>query len=235
MNVFCLPYAGGNAKIIYRSWQHCLPSSIKIVPVELAGHGHRFGEPFHRDVQSVVEDILHTITPDLHHEPYAIYGHSMGTLLAYELARAIAAINAPPPLTLFLSGRRPPHNCPKPRNIHTFSDALLLEEMKRMGGTPTVFFEDQSLIDAFLPVFRNDYKILERYRFKNIIHPTSADIVFIHSDDDPVVVGDDVNEWEKYTTGSFRRENMQGGHFFINEKKHAICHLIQEEITCAVI
>ena len=231
MNLFCIPYAGGSAKIIFNGWQNALPSNIKVIPLELAGHGVRIDEPFHGSVEATVADIVATIKSSLIAAPYALYGHSMGSLIAYELTKAIAAAGLPAPTKVFLSGRKPPHNCPKPRNIHRYNDTLLLEEMKKLGGTPKVFFEVKELVEAFLPIFRNDYRILELYQFVEPIRPTSADIVFFHSDSDAVVEGPEVDEWEKYTTGTFTRKNFQGGHFFINEHRKEICEVISEVLT----
>jgi medium-chain acyl-[acyl-carrier-protein] hydrolase len=228
MNLFCIPYAGGSAKIIFNGWQQALPSSIKVIPLELAGHGVRIDEPFHGSIEATVADIVSAIKSSVTAAPYAIYGHSMGSLIAYELTKALNAAGLPAPKTVFLSGRKPPHNCSKPRNIHRYNDTLLLEEMKKLGGTPKVFFEVKELVKAFLPIFRNDYRILELYQFVEPIRPTSADIVFFHSDGDAVVEGPEVNEWAKYTTGLFTRKNFQGGHFFINDNRQAICDIISE-------
>ncbi len=231
MNLFCIPYAGGSAKIIFNGWQSALPSSIKVIPLELAGHGVRIDEPFHGSIEATVADIVSAIKSSVTATPYALYGHSMGSLIAYELTKALDAAGLPPPKAVFLSGRKPPHNCPKPRNIHRYNDTLLLEEMKKLGGTPKVFFEVKELVKAFLPIFRNDYRILELYQFVEPIHPTSADIVFFHSDGDAVVEGPEVDEWAKYTTGSFTRKNFQGGHFFINDKRQEICEIISEVLS----
>lgn len=225
MNLFCLPYAGGSAKVIFNSWQKFLPV-IKVIPLELAGHGTRMSEPFHDSIEAVIADIMATIAPSLSTEPYAIFGHSMGSLLAYELTKAISTAGLPPPLTLYVSGRRPPHNCPSLRNMHRMSDDLLLQEMKNMGGTPQGFFAVKELVNAFLPVFRNDYRNIELYQCAMPIHATSADIVFFHSDGDKAVAGPEVNEWQQYTTATFTRKNFSGGHFFINDNREEICNII---------
>lgn len=228
MNLFCIPYAGGSAKIIFNAWQQALASSIKVIPLELAGHGIRIDEPFHASVEAAALDIVANIKTSVITTPYAIYGHSMGSLIAYELLKALAAAGLPPPKAVFLSGRKPPHNCPAPRNIHRYNDTLLLEEMKKLGGTPKVFFEMKDLIKAFLPIFRNDYRILEQYQFAEPIQTTSANIVFFHSDKDAVVAGPEVNEWKKYTTGFFAIKKFEGDHFFINDKRKEICDIISE-------
>jgi medium-chain acyl-[acyl-carrier-protein] hydrolase len=228
MNLFCIPYAGGSAKIIFNSWQKNVSNQIRIRPLELAGHGMRMNEPFYPNIEAAVSDLFSEIRDSIGQTPYAIYGHSMGSLIAYELIKKIAIAGLPQPKNLFLSGRRPPHNCPKPRNIHRFSDNLLLEEMKKLGGTPKMFFEVKDLVSTFLPIFRNDYRMLESYKFTGPIHTTTADIVFFHSDGDAVVAGTEVNEWQNYTRGHFTRVDFNGDHFFINDNREKICEIIQK-------
>jgi medium-chain acyl-[acyl-carrier-protein] hydrolase len=233
IDLYCIPYAGGTAKVIYNGWQKHLPPTIRVVPLELAGHGHRITEPFHASVQAVVADMLSQIKARGGGSEYAIYGHSMGSLVAYELCRALDAEGLPTPATLFVSGRRPPHRCPRSRNIHLLSDAALLREMEKLGGTPKEFFEDPNLIKAFLPIFRSDYRLLERYHFEPPIQSVAADIVFLYSESDSVVAGADKREWAEYTSSAFSVKSFPGGHFFINEQRVAICDLIVETLEAS--
>jgi medium-chain acyl-[acyl-carrier-protein] hydrolase len=89
MNLFCIPYAGGSANLIFKSWQAELPATIRVIPMELPGHGSRMKEPRLGCVSDVVADLLPQIRAAAADSPYAIYGHSMGTLIAYELIKAI--------------------------------------------------------------------------------------------------------------------------------------------------
>lgn len=233
MNIFCIPYAGGTARVIYNSWQNHLPPSLRIVPLELAGHGHRIAEPFHENMEAAVAGLVAEIRRTAYNTRYAIYGHSLGTLITYELTKALDAAGLPPPVALFLSGRRPPHNCPKPRNFHLLSDPLLLREIENLGGTPKGFFQDPELVRSFLPIIRNDYRLLETYRFNGTIHQTSADIVFFSSDDDAVVAGPEKREWQSYTRGKFELVEFSGGHFFIHPQREAICAWIARKLASA--
>ncbi|MWV42006.1 thioesterase [Paenibacillus sp. HJL G12] len=86
VNLFCIPYAGGLSSA-YRSWQECLDPAIKLIPLELAGRRGRFREPLHSDLREAVLDLFEKIRPQLNESPFAIFGHSLGAVLAYELSR----------------------------------------------------------------------------------------------------------------------------------------------------
>ena len=231
IKLFCIPYAGGSAAATYSRWSRLLPNGIKVVPMEFAGHGRRMTEPMADSFELVVADLLSAIEDDIRHVPYAIYGHSMGSTVAYELSKAIAAAGLPAPLALFLSGRNPPHYLYSQRNLHLLDDESFLEEIRKLGGTPDDFFKMKSLLQTFLPILRNDYRIIELYRHTLPIHITSADIVFFRSDNDAIVNKNECYTWQRYTRGSFSVHDFVGGHFFINDQAPAICHEIASTLA----
>jgi surfactin synthase thioesterase subunit len=224
--LFCIPYAGGSASAIYGRWSHHLPKTIKVVPLELAGHGRRMQERFYPSMEAAVADLLATIELAAHRPPYAIYAHSMGTIIAYELAKAATSAGLPAPCAMFLSGRNPPHYEYPMRNMHLFDDDLFLAEIKKLGGTPEEFFKMKDLVSAFLPILRNDYRLVELYRFLEPLHVLDSDLIFLHSDCDPLVKKPEIYEWRGYSSGRFAVKEFPGGHFFINDCGEAICRLI---------
>jgi len=232
--LFGIPYAGGSAAAIYGRWARLLPSSIKVAPLELAGHGRRMTEPFSASLDEVIADLLVTVTPAVRTGPYAIYGHSMGATIAYELVKALDSVGLPPPLALFLSGRNPPHYSYPQRNLHVLDDETFLEEIRKLGGTPDGFFEMKDLVKAFLPILRNDYRIIELYRSAAPLHVTSAGIIFFHSDSDILVNEPEIFEWSRYTRGSSSVRKFRGGHFFINDYQEDICKVIEVTLAGAI-
>ena len=116
VRLFCLPHAGSGAAAFYR-WKRVLPDGVKVCPVLLPGREVRLGEPSERRVLDVVEGLQAEIAGELE-RPYAIFGHSMGALLAYEWARRIAADGLPGPLKLFVSGRNAPQLMIGHRELH---------------------------------------------------------------------------------------------------------------------
>lgn len=224
--LFGIPYAGGSAAAIYGRWARHLQGRFKVVPLELAGHGRRMGEPFHDTMAEVVDDLFHAVSPVAREHPYSLYGHSMGCAVAYELVKKLESQGYPPPRTVFLSGRNPPHHHYARSPLHLMADDVFLREIRKLGGTPDEFFEMKSLIEAFLPIIRSDYRIIERYAFTPPAHVMDADLVFLHSDGDPLVTEPALQEWRGYCTGRFEVGRFNGGHFFINDQGEKICELV---------
>lgn len=231
LNLYCIGYAGGSALATYSRWARLLPEGIQRIPLELPGHGKRMAEALISNVDAAVNDFLRTMGDEIRDTPYALYGHSMGATLAYEVCRAASNKGLPAPQALFLSGRNPPHHSYPQRHIHLLDDESFLEEIRQLGGTPGDFFEMKSLMMAFLPILRNDYRIIELYRQSLPMHVTSADIVFFRSDQDTLVSAQASDEWQRYTSGKFRVQDFTGGHFFINEQAQAICQQIGHSLA----
>lgn len=231
IKLFGIPYAGASATTTYGRWARLLPAAIKVVPLELAGHGKRMAEPFSVSLQAVVADLLASIAPVIRTERYAIYGHSIGATITYELVRAIDAADLPPPLALFLSGRNPPHHSYPQRHLHLLDDDSFLDEIRKLGGTPDDFFKMKDLIKAFLPILRNDYRIIELHRHAMPIHVTAGEIVFFQSDADLLVNKSEIYEWQRYTRGGLTVRDFVGGHFFINDQQEEICREIASTLA----
>lgn len=227
LHLFCVPYAGGSAVATYSRWGRHLPAAIKLIPLELPGRGRRTPEPPKDAMDALIADLLDTVMPVARSgAPYAFYGHSMGTSIVYELVRALADAGMPPPRTLFLSGRNPPHKPYSNRHLHLLSDTMFLEEMRKLGGTPDEFFRMHDLVRAFLPIVRNDYRLIEMYQPDEAVHATSSGIVFLCSDADPLLTRESILDWQRYSTGMFCVHPFSGGHFFINDHYPMICTLI---------
>src|SRR5262245_7869847 len=106
MRLFCLPYAGGR-ETVFRRWQAAMPTAVEVCPIELPGHGRRIAEPLCCDLESMVMAVASTMADTLD-APFGVFGHSMGALVAFELARHLQSRVGPRPLVLYLSGRRAP-------------------------------------------------------------------------------------------------------------------------------
>lgn len=235
ITLFGIPFAGGSAAGTYGRWARFLPKHIKMAPLELAGRGRRMPEPFSDSVEATVADLLGKIEAVARHEPYAIYGHSMGTVIGYELIKAIAANGWPEPKAIFFSGRNPPHHIYQRKILHVLSDEMFMEEIKKLGGTPDGFFAMPDLVKAFLPILRNDYRMIELYKQTPPLHVSSADIMFFHSDNDSLVSKPAIYEWQRYTHGQLLIKDYPGGHFFINDHGEQICAQIAQWLELALV
>jgi surfactin synthase thioesterase subunit len=229
--LFAIPYAGGSAAVIYGKWARYLQKHFIVMPLEMAGHGRRMSEQFHENMDEVVADLFNMVRPIAKNHPYVIYGHSMGCIITYELVKKLQIAGYPPPQTIFLSGRNPPDHAYASNSLHLLADNIFLQEIRKIGGTPDEFFEMKSLVDAFLPIIRSDYRIIEHYVFSPPIHVMDTDLVFLHSDQDVLVSEPTIHEWQRYCSGRFEVEKFQGGHFFINDYTETICELIGRSLS----
>lgn len=218
MKLLCLPYAGGSSTI-YSSWRKYLDRSIELIALELPGHGTRMSEPLLHDSGAVTEDLYLQAKTCLGDSDYAIFGHSMGSLLAYELQKKLTAIGREP-VHLFFSGRFPPH-IPEKKVLHQFSDAALKEAIIEMGGVPEEFSKNEQLLQFFIPILRADFHLLETY----IITPVQqvhCDISIFYGKRDLPSVLFDLNDWHQYTDRQCGFYEFEGDHFFINQETKAV-------------
>ena len=229
--LFCIPYAGGSAAMIYTIWRKYLDSHILLIPVEYPGHGKRIREALNKNIEELAKDIFTTIIePETKSHPdYMIYGHSMGTIVVYELLKLIKEKNYTLPHTIFLSGRYSPHLPYPPERVHLLLDNQLIDKLIELGGTPANIYDYPELINAQIPIIRNDYALLDKYNFTMPINSFNTNLIFIYSDNDPYLTDrEKVDEWRHYTNESLSIVETTGNHFFINEKTVFICNIINK-------
>ena len=158
LRLFCFPYAGGAAHL-FHGWDSFLPYDVEVCAVNLPGHGLRIQERPYRTVARLVEDACEALLPELD-KPFALFGHSMGAIIAFEQARRLRARYGIEPAHLFVSGRRAPHLPDQRAAIHHLPDQEFLTEVGRMGGAPREVFDNPDLMALLAPVlkarFRND-------------------------------------------------------------------------------
>lgn len=232
LDLYCIPYAGASAVAAFSKWKKFIVPYIHIYPVELAGHGGRALEPRNTSIEELVDGILYDIRNKIAIRPYAIYGHSMGTLISYELLKRIKKEGLPLPKVLFISGRYPVHILNKQEGMSLLPDETFLKKIMQLGGTPQELFRSKDLLKFFLPILKNDYKIVEEYIFDGIIERFDCDIEFFYSDNDYYTKQiSKIIEWKLYSNRNFRIHHFTGGHFFINECIESICKIINEKLN----
>jgi len=226
-----MPYAGGGANTTYIPWKKHLDPQITLIPVEYPGHGKRIAEPLSKNLEELVSDLYQTaIKPEIDGSTdYMIYGHSMGTLVVYELLKLIEKNNGILPHTIFLSGRYSPNISYEKENVHLLSDDQLIDHLIKLGGITPEIYNYPEIIDACLPVIRNDYKIIDEYEFSTPVSCFNSNITFIYSDNDSYLNDrEKVAEWKHYTNENFSIIEVKGDHFFINNEIEFLCRLINQ-------
>ena len=163
LRLFCFSYAGAGAAM-YRTWLDALPPTIELCAVQLPGRENRLREPAFASMQRLVDALVPALTPTMD-RPFALFGHSMGALVAYEVARALYATpHAAQPLHLLVSGRRAPHLSDDEAPMRGLSDAQFVAEIgRRYGGIPAEVLRHQELLDLLLPSLRADIAAIETH------------------------------------------------------------------------
>ncbi len=225
MRLVCLPHAGGSA-VLYRTWKAALLGLATVDSPELPGRGSRHGAPLPTSLPALAEDIA---APLAHRPvPVVLYGHSMGALLAFETARALAR-HGVTVAGLVLSGRAAPH-LPFPRlDRHLMSDAALIEELKRIGGTPDALFRRPEILAMTLPALKADFRMVDTYAFTP--GPALAcPAVILGGADDPATPEPSLHAWRELICGPVAVDIWPGGHFFVREDEDRLLTLLKRTL-----
>lgn len=223
LRLFCFPYAGASAPI-FRDWSQGLPDRIEVLAIELPGRGRRWSEPAYTNLQELVQAIAQSIH---HHltQPFAFFGHSMGAWISFELAQWLDQTYGLSPERLLLSGRRAPQLPATKPPLHALSDALLLQELRHLNGTPTEILENPELIALLLPILRADFTLLETYVYHQR-PPLSCPIQVYGGQQDSEVTIADLAAWQYQTRGDFKLELLPGDHFFLHSAQAELLQLL---------
>lgn len=227
LRLFCFPYAGGSS-LIYRDWPEQLPSTVEICLAQLPGRGVRIKDPAFTRLMAMVEEIGKAILPYLD-KPFAFMGHSMGAMIGFELARSLRREHRLKPVCLFITGRRAPQ-CPnKDRITHALPDAELLEELRRLNGTPKEVLDHPELMELMLPLLRADFAVVETYLYSPE-PPLDCPISVIGGLQDKEVTRDQLEAWSEQTLSDFKLRMVEGDHFFINTSQAILLQLIAQDL-----
>lgn len=214
MRLFCFSYAGGAASV-YREWPALLPAFIDVCPVQLPGRENRLGEAPRSDLNALAGELDEHLSPWLD-KPYAFFGHSLGALIAFELARTMRRRGGAAPRHLFASARRAPHFRPQEPFMHTQPQDELVRRLRVYDGTPEEILANREFMAVFAPVIRADFALYERHTYVEE-PPLACDLTVFGGTDDGESSDDRLEAWRSHAAGAFRLRLFPGGHFFLNE------------------
>jgi medium-chain acyl-[acyl-carrier-protein] hydrolase len=226
VRLFCFPYGGGGDSI-FRSWQQSLSDTIEVCPVQLPGRGSRMTEPPCTDINQLVRDAGQALAPYLD-KPFALFGHSMGALIAFELARHMRSKYSVQPVHLFASGRRSPQTTNEPLDPKLF-DSELPAMLRRNNGTPEEVLENPELMELVLPIIRADLALCKSYVYIPK-PPFSFPITAFGGLDDHGVPRRYIEGWREHTIGPFVLRMLPGDHFFLNTSRLLLLEAISKEL-----
>lgn len=229
--LLCLPHAGGSASFYFPLSRRLAPGA-EMLAVQYPGRQDRHREPPIADIGDLADRIVAAL-PAGGGRPLALFGHSMGAVVAFEVARRLAAGPAGPPAVLIVSGRRAPSR-QVAEMVHQLDDAGVLGELKKLSGTDARVLGDEELLRMILPAIRADYRALARYVAAWDAAPdeagVSCPIVALTGDRDPVAPVADVLAWAGHTTGPFESKVFPGGHFYLADQQEEVTRTIRDAL-----
>ncbi|MDQ0232876.1 thioesterase II family protein [Metabacillus malikii] len=228
MRLYCLPYAGGSS-YVFSKWIRNLHPDIELVPIEYPGRGRRILEPLISNSEELVNDIFENIKDGLDDLPYILLGHSMGSLLAYELVYKILKSNNKGPTFIIFSGTDP-LKCREKKIISTLPHEEFVQEVLAMGGTPKEVFSNKEMAEIYIPILRSDFQLVESYRAGEY-QPLDIDLFVFYGKNDYSTDLTILNEWKFYTTKSCHFSEFEGGHFFIHDNEREVIEEINQLVV----
>jgi medium-chain acyl-[acyl-carrier-protein] hydrolase len=229
-SLICFP-AGGGSGAFFRPWASgAVHAGLRVRPVQLPGRERRLGETPFRHLEPLVEALHLHLTDELS-PPYALFGHSMGALVAFALARALARDGGPLPEVLVVAGFPAPDRF-RPREEPTYlaSDAKVVHRLQAFGGTPPAILENPELMALVLPTLRADFSVVETYLHRPAT-PLPVPVVAYGGRGDPSVSPRDLAAWRDHTARPFRARLFPGGHFFLEEDRAGFLATLREDLT----
>ncbi|MBO2447195.1 thioesterase [Actinomadura barringtoniae] len=218
--LLCFPHAGGAANA-YQPLSELLSPHVDVVAVQYPGRQDRRAEPVHTDLVELSARIANALAtaPDVA-APAAFFGHSMGAIVAFEVARRLTV----PPPVLFAAGRRAP-SASKQERDHPMSDDHILSDLRLLGGTEARLLSSRSFLRMILPVLRGDYEAIDTYSYAPG-PPLDGRVVVLAGDDDPLTPVEDALAWRAHATGDGGSHIFAGGHFFLDDYRSQVAEIV---------
>jgi surfactin synthase thioesterase subunit len=227
IRLVCFPHAGGSASS-FRQWPSWLPADIDMCPVQLPGRENRLAERPFANLSSLVTALVDVLAPLTEH-PYALFGHSMGALIAFELTRTLRARGARQPLHLLVAGRLPPQAPPLTSPLHDLPDSDFLVEVKRLNGTSHEVLDNADLMRLMTPLLRADFAVCETYRYIDAT-PLECPISVFAGRDDSSAPPHRMLAWRQQTTAGCRFHTLTSDHFFVSREAREVVGRIAADL-----
>ncbi|WP_216587428.1 thioesterase II family protein [Streptomyces brasiliscabiei] len=226
VRLLCLPHAGGSASY-YLPMAQALAPGADVLAAQYPGRQDRYAEPPAGSIAELAEGVVGALDED-DGRPLALFGHSMGAVVAHELALRLEAAGRAP-VRLFVSGRRAPSTPGDGRRLHRVSDAELIESVRRLGGTDGLVLQDEELVQLVLPALRGDYGALETYEPRPGVR-LACPVTVLTGDADPVTPVAYARAWADHTDGPADVSVFPGGHFYLNDRSAEVVDVVRRHL-----
>lgn len=229
LRLFCFPYAGGGASL-FRPWSDALLPEVEVCSVQPPGREHRLAEPPYIQVDSLVQALAEVIYPYLD-RPFAFFGHSMGAMISFELARQLRRMYDRHPLRLYLASHRAPH-LPSPSTTNIILHHLPSEMFKsvlRFEGTPEQILQNDELMQALLPTLRADFELCDNYQYRDE-PPLECPLSIFGGLDDTRINTASFDAWREHTSTTCSLRMFPGSHFFLHTAQYLLLAAIAQDL-----
>jgi medium-chain acyl-[acyl-carrier-protein] hydrolase len=213
---------------VFRDWSNGLPADVEVCPIQFPGRGTRLMEPPYNRLSLLVEALIQALLPLLD-KPFALFGHSLGSLVSFELARQIWANHQLRPVRLFVSAGPAPQVPRRNSPIHDLPEKEFMAELRRLNGIPAELMSNKELMDIVLPSLRADFALFESYRYLSG-PPLNCPISTFGGLSDNRVNHDDLEAWRDQTTVSFTIRMFPGDHFFLKSTQPLLLRALSQEL-----
>jgi medium-chain acyl-[acyl-carrier-protein] hydrolase len=200
---------------------------VEVVPVQLPGRESRFAEQPLESMRQLIDPLFEGLAGYLT-RPFALFGHSMGALIAFELTRRMRSWDLAP-VHLFAAGCRAPHLPSRSPDWHTLPDPEFIAVIEKLGGIPPELLAERSFLDMMLPTLRSDCALVETYVLRPQA-PLSCPVTVFGGLQDEEVFPEDVRAWSRHTIGAFSVHLLPGDHFFVNSALPELLRLLRSEL-----
>lgn len=224
LRLFCFHHAGGTA-LFFRTWKDAFPPEVELVAVQLPGRETRSSEPFITDINVVTKQITDNFYKYQSTLPFIFFGHSLGSIIAFEVANELQRRHLKIPKYLIVSGRDAPQYQSKEEVLHHLSDDLFIKGLMKYQGMPDEILQHKELLEVLLPRLRADFTLSETYQY--VKTPTlECPILALGGKDDPTISCSELADWGKQTSKKCTINLFPGGHFFLNDFKKDIINMV---------
>lgn len=228
VRLFCLPYAGGGASA-YRAWSAQASQAIEVCPIQLPGRENRLRERAHTRLAPLLAELVAAIYPYLD-KPFALFGHSLGALIAFQLARQLRREYLIKPIYMFVSGRVAPQAVDDTPPTYLLSEDTFIAQLRTLNGTPESILRNTELMQMILPTLRADFAVNETYAYQDEA-PLDAPISAFGGFDDPKASAADLEDWRRQTSSAFSLRMLPGDHFFLNANPAALLRAVEQDLA----
>jgi medium-chain acyl-[acyl-carrier-protein] hydrolase len=229
VRMFCFPFAGGGASI-FRDWSQHLPAAVDVVPIQLPGRENRWGEDSYSEIGGLIRSLVDVLAP-LSQSPYLLFGHSMGAIVSFELAREFRRRGLSGPVHLFVSSSRAPHLSDTAPQIHLLPDDEFVDAIcRQMNGIPDEILQTPQLLSVLLPTLRADVKLCETYVYKRA-EPLACPITAYGGVEDTKANPAQIRAWKEHTKTRFQCVLFPSGHFYFQNAQQRFFRVLSSEIS----